>query len=202
MKTIADLSIQQLNSLAHITMLHLDRRVVFMADSPKEIFKETLKDTLSPYEMRVLLKLLPDLNAGQVPLISDRDEPGVALVKAAWIGINTVGLDRFFAGSTPKGFGKYKNQYIADSVIQTNLDIPLSMTAIEDGLAVDFYVGLLERFYSLEFQATRPCNDNILSSTRSFIGNYWDNVVARRHLGKDPVKWAAHVEKNTGGKRV
>lgn len=199
MKTIADLSIKQLNSLAHIAMLRLDRRVVFMADSPKEVFKEALKDELTPYEMRVLLKLLPDLNTGQVPLISDRDEPGVALVKATWIGINTFGLDRFFAGSTQKGFGKYKNQYIADSLIPINLDVPFSMTAAEGGLAVDFYVGLLERFYSLEFQATRPCNDSILS--RSFIGNYWDNVVVRRHLGKDPVKWAAHVEKNTGGKR-
>lgn len=200
MKTVADLSIKQLKSLAHIAMLRLDRRVVFMADSPKEVFKEAVKDALSPYEMRVLLKLLSDLNAGRAPLISDRDEPGVALVKATWIGINTFGLDRFFSGSTPKGFGTYKNQYIADSLIPVNLDVPLSVTGGEDAMAVDFYVGLLERFYSLEFRAIRPCNDNILRGSRSYIGNYWDNVVARRHLGKDMSKWAVHVEKNTGGK--
>ncbi|QXO10035.1 hypothetical protein pEaSNUABM37_00074 [Erwinia phage pEa_SNUABM_37] len=201
MKTIADLSIKQLNSLAHIAMLRLDRRVVFMADSPKEVFKEALKDTLSAYEMRVLLKLLPNLNIGQVPLINERDEPGVALVKATWIGINTFGLDRFFAGSTPNGYGKYKNEYIIDSLVPINLEGNFNHRGVEAKLAVDLYVGLLERFYSLEFRATRPCNDNILSSTRSNIGNYWDNIAVRRHLGKDVSKWAAHVEKHTGGKR-
>jgi hypothetical protein len=195
MKTVADLSINQLNSLARIAMLRLDNRAIFMADSPKPVFKETLKDELTPYEMRIMLKLLPDLNAGRAPIITDNDEPGLMLVKATWCGINTYGLERFFVGGSPDGYGTFKNRYLRDSVTPAG-------AVLECRDAIAYYVNRLERLFAIESNPTKPEDDVWLKPSPYRIGDYWDNVVVRRHLGKDPAKWAEHVKKHKGNNNV
>lgn len=190
MKTIADLTVRQLNSLAHIAMLRLDTHVLFMAGSPKEVFKNTLDTVLTPYEMRVLLKLLPDLIIGNDPVIKENDEPGVQLVKATWLGIRSMGLHPFFAtASTHGGLGSYKKTYLLDSLCAGDRE---SDTVI----ALSTYIRLIEDLYSYEC-GTVSRSSKIFKVKQPRIGDYWNNLVATRHLFKDPAKWAAHVEKNT-----
>lgn len=198
MKTIADLTVKQLYSLARIAMLHIERRVVFLADSPKEVFKEQVKDSMDPYAIRILLKLLPDLNAGKTPVILDSDEPGLMLVKATWCGIQSYGLHAFFAASKhPDGFGSFKTQYLLDSIHDGDYVLYERAGVLA---ALKLYVSLIEDFYASDSSKHFTTDKSSLINVRShYIGDYWDNVLACRHLGKDPIKWSEHLKNNKPG---
>jgi hypothetical protein len=68
--------------------------------------------------------------------------------------------------------------------------------------AIAYYVNRLERLFAIESNPTKPEDDVWLKPSPYRIGDYWDNVVVRRHLGKDPAKWAEHVKKHKGNNNV
>lgn len=199
MKTVADLSVKQLQSLANIAMLNQMRQVIFMGDSPKSVIKAHFEKTMDPYMLRILLKVLPDLNVGRTPVITDNDEPGLMLVKATWCGIRAYGLQNFFAGSRPpRDFGSLKREYLFDSVCPTIGSLPLGEAAMVRK-TIEFYASTLESIHAsnnaVELMMAEP---GLVKKPHHNIGDYWNNLLAARHLGKDPVKWDAHVKKNAG----
>lgn len=201
MKTIATLTVTQLNALARIAMLDLNRQVIFLADSPVDVFKEQFKDSMDPYMLRILLKVLPDLNTGTTPVITDNDEPGLMLVKATYCGIRAYGLHAFFAAAEhPFGFGGFKIKYLTDSIHQGDFD-PYERYCVQQALKT--YASVLEDIYARESarRLVAPKSD-LLKIQTHHIGDYWDNVMAARHIGKDMSAWGVHAKKNNAGARV
>jgi len=191
MKTIADLTVKELSTLAQIALLQVGPRVIFMADSPKETFRGVLKPTLTPYALRTLVKLVPDLNLGRTPVITSTDTAGVALVKATWCGIRQYGLQDFFIMSSMSGKpGSFKKDYLLDSVAKPASSYDLT--------AIDLYVELLEWVYASQVRSAEASKDKLVKSQHHPIGDYWDNACARRHLGKDMRNWDKHVQLHKG----
>lgn len=195
MKTIADLTVKQLHSLARIAMLDLERRAIFLADSPKDVFKEQLKDSMDPYMLRILVKLLPDLNNGTTPVITDKDEPGLMLVKATYCGIKAYGLHAFFAAAEyPNKFGSFKARYLDESIPMGDY-VPHERYCAQQ--ALNLYVSLIEGIYSSESaRSLKAPRSGLFNIKVHNIGDYWDNVLATRHLCKDMIVWEAHAKKN------